>query len=112
MIPQFILIAFTLYGLSVHAIKHGKERVVTQDFYKNMFGFIIEIVCLIAGGFFASWGVPQIIFIILAILAVIGSIASHEEKEYTEYNFFKSFFLSALAYGLWYWGGFFDVFVT
>jgi energy-converting hydrogenase Eha subunit A len=104
--PQIIYIVLTFLGLGMALAGHDKPRNETHSFTTSAIAEILVLSLLFWGGFFASLGAAQIIYIALSALT-IGAISAVDGQPKVPYNVFRVTFVTAVVNGVLFWGGFY-----
>jgi len=101
--PEIILLA--IYALEALSVLHYHNVARKANFWANAASGVALVGCLIAGGFFTSWGIPQSIYAFLFVLGYgAGWLTRGEDKKVSFYAYAPA---QALMLGLFTWGGFF-----
>lgn len=113
--PQIVIIGTMIFSLIKTSILDGSVRKNTATPFQYWFLMGTYLFLLISGGFFNHWGGAQIIWTIFAsmmfVLGIVFTFVYTKSKAETAMTTVKSSFVSTtLAFGLYYWGGFFDEF--
>ena len=101
--PQWTVFIFSLVYLALGIGFHGKET--TRSATANFISIAIAVIILAFGGFFHSFGWPQIVWIALQILSLGLNIRSNGE-EYTQ-SFWSTVIGRAIYLTLYIFAGFF-----
>lgn len=101
--PEITLLSiYAIQGLWVLRYHNVSHKI---NFWMHLPVSLVLLGCLILGGFFASWGIPQSIYALLFVLSYgNGFLSRHEEKSL---NFYGWAIMAALLLSLFAWGGFF-----
>lgn len=101
--PQWFMFVIFFVGIAMAMAEHGKK--VEEHGGSAVIGTIIGILVIAAGGFFRSFGLPQIIYLVIESLGTGLAVRSHglERKK----NAAWSIVGSVVAYAILIWGGFF-----
>ena len=102
-VPQWAIIVLTIINLVWTGIWNGKN--ITRDIRGACLSAAIEIVFLAAGGFFASFKLPQCLEIIFIAFAIGDAIRKDGEKQIIRFPI--ELIGTILSLMLYTWGGFF-----
>ena len=107
--PQITVIAITCISISIEVYSNGRIR-----YYKfpNLFELILLAcgpIALFFGGFF-HLSVPFFIWLVLWSIG-IGLIFKRVGEPRKDTSIFGLLIVIGLIHGLYYWGGFYDVFI-
>tara|TARA_R110002060_G_scaffold48200_2_gene59196 strand:+ start:1480 stop:1806 length:327 start_codon:yes stop_codon:yes gene_type:complete len=105
-IPEIILLAWYAISLAWILFHHGQP---TKPFsWKTIVSALFGVGLLVWGGFFASFGAPQALYILFFTL-VMGTVFLNRDKHPPDsvYNFYMSIPIMSLYLALFWWGGFF-----
>jgi len=102
--PEYILLAFYVISLANTLRRHGQRLKMT--WITIAIQFTIPAL-LIWGGFFSSFGVPQVIYTMMWALVTGYVIIEREKKLDAVHDFYSTVVVIALMMGLYWWGGFF-----
>lgn len=101
--PEIILLAIYAIQSLVVLRYHNVSRKI--NFWTHFPVGIALLGCLITGGFFATWGIPQTIYAVLFTLSYGHGFLSRDEEKMLSFYAYVS--MATLMLGLFAWGGFF-----
>lgn len=103
--PQIIWGIAVFISLLKGIADHGRQK--ESDYLDALQGLALFVGLLIWGGFFNSFGIPQIIYIVLASIVYSVSPLTNGRFNTSETNVFLVFVGIILQALLLWWGGFF-----
>lgn len=103
--PQIIWVIAVFISLLKATVDHGKIK--ESDYLNELQGLALFIGLLIWGGFFNSFGAPQIIYIALASIVYSVSPITNGRFTHSETNLILVAVAIILQALLLWWGGFF-----
>jgi len=109
MLPQILYLSYFFIATLIGIINHGNQY--TYNAAKTLFLGGISIGLLIWGGFFATFGLPQIIYIIIWLIGVLISVYKHGERSENKILAIHHIITIIIVLSLTWWGGFYDCFL-
>lgn len=113
--PQITILLLTVFTFTKKYFFGGQERSMKLSPFNLIVKCIAEIVILVYGGFFAIWGVPQILYTIVCVfiflVLIIISVFLYKFKEAgkeVNYKVPQIQWTDFIMLFLLYWGDFFD----
>lgn len=107
--PQIIFVVCAIFStvavIAVVSSKDANLKRVKLDIWDNLFGLVFASGLYYWGGFFDTFGWPQITYWLIQLGFVI--YAANYHGQYRDVNYSRSLFFTAVHIGLLYFGGFF-----
>lgn len=107
MFPQIIMIILMSLGL-LSSLALAGQRMGRFNIFTTTLSGAMSVALLTWGGFFATIGTPQILYITLYALSFIMVGLLHGKRPNTRRSALSGVINYAVIVGLQYWGGFYD----